>query len=158
MKLKHHESKLLRKVDFLQWKSDNTLREAQVLRRYHVTKREDYVKYSRLVGQVTSMVAKLKALKPDDAQREELSELLLRKLFAMGLVDSDAGLAKAEKVSVSALLVILLVSRLVLGAALRAPRVSSVTSRNSSSLSAQLSSATQMASEAVHYDLLVRPA
>ncbi|KAH8072200.1 snoRNA binding protein [Aureococcus anophagefferens] len=80
MKLKHHESKLLRKVDFLQWKSDNTLREAQV----------------------TSMVAKLKALKPDDAQREELSELLLRKLFAMGLVDSDAGLAKAEKVSVSA--------------------------------------------------------
>ena len=102
MKLKHHESKLLRKVDFLQWKSDNTLREAQVLRRYHVTKREDYVKYSRLVGQVTSMVAKLKAPKPDDPQREELSELLLRKLFAMGLVDSDAGLAKAEKVSVSA--------------------------------------------------------
>ena len=54
--------------------------------------------------------------------------------------------------------IILLVSRLVLGAALRAPRVSSVTPRNSSSLSAQLSSVTQMASEAVHYDLLVRPA
>ena len=70
-----------------------------------------------------------------------------------------AGSAAAiEKVSVSALLGILLVSRLVLGAALRAPRVSSVTPRNSSSLSAQLSSATQMASEAVHYDLLVRPA
>lgn len=102
MKLKHHESKLLRKVDFLSWKSDNTLREAAVLRRYHVTGREDYVKYSRLVGQVTSMVAKLRALKPDDAQRVELSELLLRKLFGLGLIDSDAGMAKAEKVTVSA--------------------------------------------------------
>ena len=37
MKLKHHESKLLRKVDFLQWKSDNTLREAQVLRNVNAT-------------------------------------------------------------------------------------------------------------------------
>ena len=52
---------------------------------------------------------------------------------------------------------ILLLGRLALGATLRAPRVSSIASRNSSSLSAQLSSATQMASESVHYDLLVRP-
>ena len=59
MKLKHHQQKLLRKVDFLSWKGDNTLREAAVMRRYHVTGREDYVKYSRLVGQVTAFVAKL---------------------------------------------------------------------------------------------------
>ena len=64
MKLKHHQQKLLRKVDFLSWKSDNTLREASVMRRYHVTGREDYVKYSRLVGQVTSFVARLKATSP----------------------------------------------------------------------------------------------
>lgn len=35
-KLKHHEQKLLRKVDFLQWKSDNNLREVEVMRRYHI--------------------------------------------------------------------------------------------------------------------------
>ena len=64
MKLKHRQQKLLRKVDFLSWKGDNTLREAAVMRRYHVTGREDYVKYSRLVGQVTAFV-KLKQLKPD---------------------------------------------------------------------------------------------
>ena len=52
---------------------------------------------------------------------------------------------------------ILLLGRFALGATLRAPRVSSIASRNSSSLSAQLSSATKMASESVHYDLLVRP-
>mmetsp|Transcript_10372 Transcript_10372/g.31895 ORF Transcript_10372/g.31895 Transcript_10372/m.31895 type:complete len:183 (-) Transcript_10372:22-570(-) len=102
MKLKHHERKLLKKTDFLQWKSDNTLREAAVLRRYHVTGREDYVKYSKLVGQITSMVAKLKTKRPDDAQRAELSGQLLRKLHAMGLIDSDSSLAKAEKVTVSA--------------------------------------------------------
>ena len=35
-KLKFHEQKLLKKVDFLQWKKDSSLREIAVLRRYHV--------------------------------------------------------------------------------------------------------------------------
>lgn len=42
--LKHHEKKLLKKVDFLQWRSDDNLREAKILRRYLVQKREDYIK------------------------------------------------------------------------------------------------------------------
>ena len=61
-KLKFHEQKLLKKVDFLQWKKDSSLREIAVLRRYHVQDREDYVKYNKLVGQVTKLVAKLKTL------------------------------------------------------------------------------------------------
>lgn len=43
-KLKHHEKRLLKKVDFFQWKSDKNLREVQVLRRYLIQDREDYVK------------------------------------------------------------------------------------------------------------------
>jgi hypothetical protein len=43
-KLKHHEQKLLKKVDFLNWKSDDNHREAAVMRRYHVQKRDDYIK------------------------------------------------------------------------------------------------------------------
>lgn len=42
--LKHHEKKLLKKVDLLQWKSDDTLHEIKVMRRYHVQNREDYAK------------------------------------------------------------------------------------------------------------------
>ncbi|KAJ8600876.1 hypothetical protein CTAYLR_006991 [Chrysophaeum taylorii] len=102
MKLKHHEKKLLRKVDFLEWKKANTLREAHVLRRYHVSAREDYVKYNKIVGMVTSLASKLKSLKQDDPQRIQVSELLLRKLYAMGLVDSEKSLAKADRVTVSA--------------------------------------------------------
>lgn len=43
-KLKHHEQRLLRKVDFLDWKADSSVREATILRQYHVEKREDYAK------------------------------------------------------------------------------------------------------------------
>ncbi len=41
-KLKHHEKKLLRKVDFINWEADNNLHEVKIMRRYHVQKREDY--------------------------------------------------------------------------------------------------------------------
>lgn len=44
-KLKFHEQKLLKKVDFINWKADNNLHESKVLRKYHVRKREDYTKY-----------------------------------------------------------------------------------------------------------------
>ncbi len=43
-KLKHHEQKLLKKVDFLTWKQEENLREIKILRRYHIQDREDYVK------------------------------------------------------------------------------------------------------------------
>ena len=43
-KLKFHEKKLLKKVDFLQWKSDRTAREAAVLKQYMIQDRQDYVK------------------------------------------------------------------------------------------------------------------
>lgn len=43
-KLKHHEQKLLRKVDFLTWKQDDNIREIKILRRYYIQDREDYVR------------------------------------------------------------------------------------------------------------------
>lgn len=49
-KLKHHEQKLLRKVDFVTYKSDNGHREQSVMRRYMINKPEDYAKYNRICG------------------------------------------------------------------------------------------------------------
>lgn len=43
--LKWHEQKLLKKVDFLQWKTDAGVRENTMLRRYRIENRGDYVKY-----------------------------------------------------------------------------------------------------------------
>ena len=43
-KLKFHEKKLLKKVNFLEWKREGGHRESQVMQRYHVTGRDDYKK------------------------------------------------------------------------------------------------------------------
>ena len=44
-KLKFHEEKLLKKVDFISWEVDNNLHEVKILKRYRIQKREDYTKY-----------------------------------------------------------------------------------------------------------------
>jgi len=44
-KLKFHEQKLLKKVDFITWKVDNSGKENKILRRFHIQKREDYTKW-----------------------------------------------------------------------------------------------------------------
>lgn len=44
-KLKYHEQKLLKKVDFISWEADNNLHEVKILKKYHIQKREDYAKY-----------------------------------------------------------------------------------------------------------------
>jgi hypothetical protein len=42
--LKHHEAKLLKKVDFLSWKKERNMREIKILRRYLIQNPEDYTK------------------------------------------------------------------------------------------------------------------
>ena len=57
-KLKYHEQKLLKKVDFLNWKADGNLREVKILRRYHIQDREDYHTYNKICGMITSVRAR----------------------------------------------------------------------------------------------------
>jgi len=49
-KLKYHESKLLRKHDFVNYKQDNDHRDHDVVRRYMIQKPEDYHKYNKICG------------------------------------------------------------------------------------------------------------
>lgn len=49
-KLKHHEQKLLKKVDFTTYKGDNNHRDAAVIRRYNIQKPGDYAKYNKICG------------------------------------------------------------------------------------------------------------
>ena len=101
--LKHHEKKLLRKVDLYSWKKEDNLRVAKILRRYHVQNREDYTAYTRIVGMVTKLSAKLKTLKPDDPFRIAMSDQLLTKLTDMGLVNKGTSLKQADDLTASAL-------------------------------------------------------
>jgi U3 small nucleolar ribonucleoprotein protein IMP3 len=90
-KLRHHEAKLLRKVDFVTYKSDNNHLAADVCRRYHVQKPADYTSYNRLCGSLRSLAHKLAALEPSDPARRKHEELLLGKLFEMGILGTGGG-------------------------------------------------------------------
>lgn len=100
-KLKHHEQKLLKKVDFLQWKHDDNVREIAILRRYHIQKREDYHRYNKLCGKVKHLLVKLQALPGSDPVRKDISEHLLQKLYEIGLIKHKKNLHVAEKLTAS---------------------------------------------------------
>lgn len=100
--LKFHERKLLKKVDFLQWKSENNHRELEIMRRYHIQGRDDYKKYSKLCGMVTRLVHFLRKLDASDPTRIELTDQLLEKLYALGIITTKKSLIQLEKLTVSA--------------------------------------------------------
>eukprot|EP01098_Paradermamoeba_levis_P000864 TRINITY_DN1099_c0_g1_i4.p1 TRINITY_DN1099_c0_g1~~TRINITY_DN1099_c0_g1_i4.p1 ORF type:complete len:184 (-),score=36.48 TRINITY_DN1099_c0_g1_i4:244-795(-) len=101
-KLKFHERKLLKKVNFYQWKQENNAREIEVMRRYHVQKRDDYRKYHKLAGKITQLVSELIKLPPNDEYRIKTTDQLLNKLFDMGLIKKKSSLSDCRKIGPSA--------------------------------------------------------
>ncbi|KZF20080.1 hypothetical protein L228DRAFT_250518 [Xylona heveae TC161] len=106
-KLKHHEQRLLRKVDFTTYAQDNGHRDAAVIRRYAIQKPSDYTTYNRLCGSLRQLAHRISQLDPADPVRTRHEELLLAKLFDMGILGTGGGgkgkLSDVEhKVTVSA--------------------------------------------------------
>ncbi|KKA29629.1 hypothetical protein TD95_000708 [Thielaviopsis punctulata] len=101
-KLKYHEQKLLKKVDFVNYKKDEH-RDANVVRRYMIQKPEDYHKYNRLCGSLRQLAHRLSLLPPDSATRRKHEQLLLDKLYDMGILGNTSKLSSVEHdVTVSA--------------------------------------------------------
>ncbi|KAK1570986.1 hypothetical protein Q3G72_010196 [Acer saccharum] len=100
-KLKFHEKRLLKKVNFLEWKREGGHRESEVMQRYHVTGRDDYKKYSSLCRMVQKLVNILKQMDPKDPFRIEMSDSLLEKLYNMGVIPTRKSLALCDRLSVS---------------------------------------------------------
>ena len=90
-KLKYHEQKLLRKVDFTTFPSDNNHRDAAVIRRYAIQQPGDYTKYNRLSGNLRQLAHKLAHLEPDDPVRRKLEDGMLEKLWTMGILGTGGG-------------------------------------------------------------------
>lgn len=103
-KLKHHEQKLLKKVDFFEWKQDQGHRDAEVMRRYHVQNREDYHKYNKICGEIRKLARQLSLLSADDPVRIKHEQLLLEKLYGMGVINNKLKVSQLENnVTVAAL-------------------------------------------------------
>merc|ERR1712227_1040104 len=98
-KLKYHEKKLLKKVDFISWEVDNNLHEIKVMKKYYIQKREDYTKYNKLSRHVRELARKIKELDAKDPFRTEATTQLLEKLQSLGLVPTKRSLELCDKVS-----------------------------------------------------------
>ncbi|KAJ6168286.1 U3 small nucleolar ribonucleoprotein subunit (Imp3) [Penicillium chrysogenum] len=99
--LKHHEKKLLRKVDFHNYKSDGNHREHEIRQRYLLQDPMDYRKYNALCGSLRQLAHKLSQLDPDaDPLRKKLEFELLEKLWRMGILkqsrEQGAGLIQGR--------------------------------------------------------------
>lgn len=101
--LKHHEQRLLKKVNFFSYRKENNVREIKVLRRYHIQDREDYVKYNKIVGHVTELVRRLKSLDAHDPFRMNITDQLLERLYTVGAVPTKKSLAVCDKLAASSL-------------------------------------------------------
>ncbi|XP_067662591.1 U3 small nucleolar ribonucleoprotein protein IMP3-like [Haliotis asinina] len=101
-KLKYHEKKLLKKVDFISWEIDNNVSEVKALRKYHIQKREDYTKYKKLAYHIRELAKQIRELDAKDPFRAEAMSQLLEKLHSMGLIPTKGSLQLVSKVTASA--------------------------------------------------------
>lgn len=90
-KLKHHEQRLLRKVDFVNYPSDPTHRSAAVIRRYSLSNPADYSSYNRQAGNLRHLAHRLALLPPESVFRRKHEDLLLEKLNDLGLLGIGGG-------------------------------------------------------------------
>lgn len=81
-KLKYHEKKILRKVDFVNWK--NNVKEVAIMRRYNIS-RNEYQSYFKLCLEIKQMAQQIIDLK-DDQTKVILTDILIEKLYNMGLI------------------------------------------------------------------------
>ncbi|KAF6039485.1 IMP3 [Bugula neritina] len=84
-KLKYHEKKLLKKVDFLDWEVDQSnLKEVKVMRKFNVS-RTEYTAYNKLSREIRVLAGKIQANEKKAfgilAQRQ-----LCQKLYDMGII------------------------------------------------------------------------
>lgn len=100
--LKYHEQKLLKKVDFFQWKSDNP-REQTLVRRWHLHNRDDYVKYNKICGYIARLATLVSTLQPDDPFRQKVASQVLDKLYACGLISSKNTVSQLARITTTSL-------------------------------------------------------
>ena len=93
--------KLLKKVDFLDWKEEKNLHKAAVVAKFGLSDRDEYEKYYTVAGKIQKLTRHLGRMPADDPFRKMMTQALLKKLYDMGLVQQTQSLLDADKVTVS---------------------------------------------------------
>ncbi|KAJ1914966.1 U3 small nucleolar ribonucleoprotein imp3 [Tieghemiomyces parasiticus] len=97
---KYHESKLLKKVDFLEYKNEKNIEQIRVIGRYNLKNREEYLQYGQLAYEARRLTKMLAKLDAKDTYRLEQENRLLDKLYDMGIIDTRNQMSKAATVTV----------------------------------------------------------
>jgi len=100
-KLRYHERKLLKKVDFVNWSLDNNVHEAQVIGRFKLKGHDEYTAYNKLSREIRELARQIKALDPKEPFRIEATRQMLEKLYKMGIIPTKQSLELADSVSAS---------------------------------------------------------
>ncbi|CAB3408296.1 unnamed protein product [Caenorhabditis bovis] len=98
-KFKTHEQKLLKKTDFMQWQVDQQGRQGDMLRKFHVTKREHYALYNTLAAKSRELAELIKNLPMGDPFRSKCTQEVLSRFYAAGLIPTADSLEKIGKIS-----------------------------------------------------------
>lgn len=98
--LKFHEKKLLKKVNFLDWKSTNTSREHFVISKYNLKDRDEYVKYNSIVGKIRKLSELLSRLPDSSYNKNHISTKLIASLYDLGII-KNRKLVDCTKITVS---------------------------------------------------------
>ena len=77
---------MLKKVDLITYPSDAGHRDAKIIRRYMIQKPDDYSKYNRICGKVRRLAHLLSLLDASDPTRRKFEDLLLEKLWDIGVL------------------------------------------------------------------------
>ena len=99
-KLKYHEQRLLRKVNFLEWKGTNTKREQLITSKYNLLDREDYARYNKLAGKIKKLALALARLPEDDEMKSRIGKELVHRLYSMGFI-KEKKLYECSKITVA---------------------------------------------------------
>jgi U3 small nucleolar ribonucleoprotein protein IMP3 len=73
------------------------------MRRYHIQDPSTYTKYNKLCGSIRHLAHRLALLDPQDPVRRKHEDMLLEKLFGMGILPQKSKMSDVEnKVTVAA--------------------------------------------------------
>lgn len=81
-KLRYHEKKILKKVDFVNWK--HNIKEVAIMRRYNID-RHEYQAYHKICLEIKQIAQEIIDLKTE-AARAKFTEALVERMYSMGLI------------------------------------------------------------------------
>eukprot|EP01027_Heterolobosea_sp_BB2_P027471 GEZU01042882.1.p1 GENE.GEZU01042882.1~~GEZU01042882.1.p1 ORF type:complete len:186 (+),score=47.19 GEZU01042882.1:71-628(+) len=83
--LAYHEKKLLKKVNFMQYKNDRTPEDTKLIQRYRLKDIEELDKYKRLCHKIKKTVGKIMKVE-DNSYRQSRLQIIIDKLYDLGVL------------------------------------------------------------------------